>query len=300
MAPPNRRGQNQEATLDPSYYYSRGPTAVLDAPVTYPMLIYPNDIGDLGHYVMFRVGKEYKFRSDQIAKKDTLAAICLPVPQNLQTGYNAGYANEDLGAAGAVAADLISNGRSLRSISATEALDVAKAGAAKMAGSDAAPLIAGLLGGFGGFAAAAGLSGIVPAVTGAKGFAINPHQALLFQGTNFRTHSFNYKFMPRNRMEAENLQKIIKVMKFHMAPELTNSNHFFDYPEQFDIDFRHGDRLFDIGTSVLTAFNVDYHGEGTPSYHGVNDDIQPTSFNISMEFQETTITTKRTIKHQGR
>ena len=152
MAPPNRRGQNQEARLDPSFYNSRGPTAVLDNPVTYPMLIYPNDIGDLGHYVMFRIGKEYKFRRDEIAKKDTLAAICLPVPQNLQTG-----------AAGAAAAD-IASGRGLRSVTPTEALDIVKAGAAKMAGSEAAPLIAGLVGGFGGFATAAGIAGVVPGV----------------------------------------------------------------------------------------------------------------------------------------
>ena len=299
MAPPNRTGQNKSNRLDPQYYKGRGPTDKLNNPTAYPTLIYPNDIGDLGHYVMFRVSKEYKFRSQQISAKNTLAGICLPVPQNLQTGYNANYANEDLGALGSTAAD-IAQGKSLRDITGKEAIDAAAQGALKMAGSEAAPLIAGLLGGAGGFGAALGIGGVVPAVTGALGIAVNPHQALLFQGTQFRTHSFSYKFMPRSREEAETLQKIIKLFKFHMAPELRNSNHFFEYPEQFDIDFKHKDVLFDIGTSVLTGFTVDYHGEGTPSYHGLNDDVQPTSFNINMEFQEVTITTKQNIKVQGR
>jgi hypothetical protein len=296
--PPNTQFA-KDNRLDASYYEGRGPLAVLNTPVSYSTLIYPDDIGDLGHYVMFRVGKEYKFRSQQIAKKDTLAAIILPVPQNVQTGYNAQYQNQDLGVAGDLAAQAV-EGRDLRTVTAGEALDMAKSGLATAAASEATPLIAGLLGGFSPAIAALGIQNVVPAFTGAKGFAVNPHQALLFQGTNFRTHSFNYKFMPRNRNEAERLQKIIKVFKFHMAPELTNSNHFFDYPEQFDIDFKHDRALFDIGTSVLTSFNVDYHGEGTPSYHGLNEDVQPTSISISMEFQETTITTKRNIKYQGR
>lgn len=296
--PPNTQFQRSNR-LSPGEYQGRGPLAVLDSPVSYSTLIYPDDVGDLGHYVMFRIGKEYKFRSQQISKRDTLAAIVLPIPQTVQTGYNAQYQNQDLGIMGDLTAQAV-GGRDLRTVNAQEAMDMAKSGLTTAAASEATPIIAGLLGGFSPAVAALGIQNVVPAFTGAKGFAVNPHQALLFQGTNFRTHSFNYKFMPRNRNEAERLQKIIKVFKFHMVPELTNSNHFFDYPEQFDIDFRHEKALFDIGTSVLTNFSVDYHGEGTPSYHGINEDVQPTSISIAMEFQETTITTKRNIRDQGR
>ena len=78
-----------------------------------------------------------------------------------------------------------------------------------------------------------------------------------------------------------------------------------EHPELFDIDFHYNKYLFDIAASHLVSFDVDYHGEGTPSYfgpQGTDDitDVAPTSVTVSMTFQETTITTKEEIARGNR
>ena len=141
----------------------------------------------------------------------------------------------------------------------------------------------------------------------ASGIAANPHQAMLFQGVDFRSHSFSYKFMPKTKNETEQLRAFIKVMKYHMSPGYSKESdrQLFTYPELFDIDFHYNKYLFDIAASHLVSFDVDYHGEGTPSYFGPQDendltDIAPTSVTVSMTFQETSITTKEEIAKGNR
>jgi hypothetical protein len=74
-----------------------------------------------------------------------------------------------------------------------------------------------------------------------------------------------------------------------------------DYPEQFDIDFNHGKHLYNIGPSVLTSFNVQYHAEGRPLYYDISaTEKAPVSVNISATFQEVAIVTKETIARFGR
>ena len=69
--------------------------------------------------------------------------------------------------------------------------------------------------------------------------------------------------------------------------------------------------IFAFGECVLTAFNVDYHGEGTPIYYdasGMSGSAVPTKrtlkapavVKISTEWQETTIVTKDVLEKEGR
>ena len=106
---------------------------------------------------------------------------------------------------------------------------------------------------------------------GTLGVALNPHKAMLYQGTDFRNHAFSYQFAPKNHAESQKLVSIIGLFKYFAAPARTSGGDgiagaFLNYPEQFDIDFRYGKNLFDIGVSVLTSINVNYHPQGTPSY----------------------------------
>ena len=78
-----------------------------------------------------------------------------------------------------------------------------------------------------------------------------------------------------------------------MAPGYLQGNHFFQYPEQFQIDIVGGDYLFDIGVSVLTNFEVNYGPDGA-AYH-FEDTNAPFSVNLSLSFQEIAITTKSEI-----
>lgn len=273
--------------------------------------IFPLDLSDSDHWVSFRVAQKRKFRAKSVQTDNTQCFITLPVPAALSTGYKAGYQNEDLGLAGGtvtgnqnLTADEID-----KKFSAT---GLAKAAGASLAQSTEATALAGgavtkLLGGgtvasiLGGGAGAA-VSQIASAKIANAGFARNPHQAVLFKGTGFRSHSFEYKFIAKNEDESTALTDIITAFKYFMSPKLTDTTHFFEYPEEFDIDFKNSTHFFDIGSSVLSDFNVNYHADGEPIYFkgGRSGEAAPFSVNISMTFQETTITTKDEIANRGR
>jgi len=278
----------------------RGPLAPLTKPVGKNVLTFPGSLNDTDHWVCFRAAKYSKLQKKSITQQENIASIYLPVPQDLKTGYKAGYNNESLGIGGALALQ-VAQGEKIDKgdvamalgtdlISNPTVTGLLGAGAANaLGGSGAAQIVGGAVG--------VGAGQAVKATLANKGIARNPHQAVLFQGVDFRNHSFNYTFTPRNENESEILQGIIYAFKFFMAPRLKRSNHFFDYPEQFDIDFKDEKNLFDIGTSVLTSFDVNYHAAGQSAYY-VNN--HPVSINLSMNFQEVTITTKDEIEKLGR
>jgi len=243
---------------------------------------FPQNVESLNYWVAFRIAKDNKFRRDRVSKRQTEATIVLPMPENIQTGYNAQYANPGIGPFGAAGAALGENiaigqdvGASLSSALTNQTLEDLKSNLksgltnifAGVASSELSALAGGLIGGAPGLAIGAGVGGAVQGALAGAGVALNPGLATLFEGTNFRTHSFNYKFIPRNEKEQEDLRFIVKQFKRAMSPELISEDHFFRYPNQFDIDFHFPKFYFDIGASVLTGFDVNYSTEGRNFVH---------------------------------
>ena len=154
----------------------------------------------------------------------------------------------------------------------------------------------------------------------AGGIAVNPHKVVLFQGVDFRAHTFAYQLIPKSYDEAEEVRQIIRAFKLHASPGYFNGEatirgsnfgaqdftvrpptagkHYFKYPEFFTIQFHNATHLFNIGPSVITSFNVDYHPLNTPAYARNNADQVPTpvQINISIQFKETEIVTKEQVE----
>ena len=239
-----------------------------------------------------------------------MGTVVLPLPANLTAGYASEYANEELGVFGQAAArnagaldfsgDLASITSGITDFATGTASDVGTKGlasiAAQTASAEAGGVIGALISGVtGGIAGAAAGQTIKGAFAG-KGMARNPHLAVLFQGTGFRTHSFSFKLVPSKQEESRTITKIIKSFKHAMVPEYIEQNHFFRYPQQFRIELSKPDHLFKFQTCVLTGFNVNYHGEGAPFYHSLeNGEEAPVSVTIEMNFTETRIITKKEI-----
>ena len=101
----------------------------------------------------------------------------------------------------------------------------------------------------------------------------------------------------KNKKESDTIRDMIFSFKKAMAPSYTLGDHVFQYPDQFDITLAAGNYLFKFGRSVLTQFDVNYTGEGTPAFF--EETGAPYSVTLSMSFQETEIVTKREI-NQGR
>jgi hypothetical protein len=274
---------------------------------------FPQDLPSLDHWVAFRISKDVKFRRDQVRKQDTQATIILPMPANLGTQYSSQYNAEGVGPLGDFAAG---QGANIRRVvegqmsggefvnSLVDAFTGPGAGAGLKGGlmnlgaQAAEEEIGALIGGaisnsLGGAAVGAAAGQAFKAGLAGAGIARNPHLATLFTGVNFRSHSFEYKLVPRNRFESNRLRFIIQKLKYHMAPSYAAEGHFFNYPEQFDIEFHYPNYLFDIGASVLTDFSVNYHGEGASYYF--DETNAPVSVSLNMTFQELTINTKENI-----
>ena len=331
------------ATLPPSFNKgltpNKGPVAAINnAKTKGRQLAFPDNLATIDHWVAFTAHEHKAFRKNRPPQKDTLQYIYLPIPANLGTAYAADYSAAELGVVGRWASDNVNKKTigEFASAMGDAATGKGTAGLTSMGKkiSDSIKLAAkdgSLTGGglnmlnqfadnnvaaIGGLLAAGPLGGIVglaaeQTLKGAlfgNGIARNPHMAVLYAGTGFRTHQFQYKLMPNNKEESESIRQIIKAFKWYMAPQYSMANHFFNYPQQFDIDFNYSDHLFNIAPSVLTAFDVNYHGEGIPAYHAQTNVFDssivagavPMSVIISMTFQEVTITTKAEIEKDNR
>ena len=138
---------------------------------------------------------------------------------------------------------------------------------------------------------------------GAKMFgqAENPYIEMLFKQVGLRSFSYTFQFSPRNQKEAEEVQAIIRMFRFHMLPELKGSNHrYLTLPSTFDIHYMYqysreksAENSFysKIATCVLTGVDVDYTPGGVKSFA----DGSPTQITMALSFQETELLTKEKV-----
>jgi len=154
-------------------------------------------------------------------------------------------------------------------------------------------------------------SEIVEGLTGAEGGvglvnrlfgrAENPFVEVLFDAMQLRTFTYNFNFAPKNEAETAEIQNIIQLFRFHMAPQLrSENNRYLTLPSMFDIHYMYrakdgqayeNDYFNRVATCVLTACNVDY----TPGKLRTFEDGAPTNITMSLAFRETELLTKEKI-----
>ena len=143
----------------------------------------------------------------------------------------------------------------------------------------------------------------------AFGVVQNPMLELIYSSPSLRTFRFDFQFYPRDEKEAKEVQDIIQRLRFHQAPEVAQggTNGFFLVPpSEFDISFYYNGRINPnipkISTCVLTSMDVDYAPGGFSSYEipGENATVggtgMPVSIRLSLQFKETEIMTKSSIR----
>ena len=133
------------------------------------------------------------------------------------------------------------------------------------------------------------------------GQADNPFMEVLFDKMSMRSFTYNFTFAPKNKNERDDVQKIIALFRFHMAPELQGqAARFLTLPSEFDIHYMYqsqdgqaseNDYYNKIATCVLKDCSVDYTPGGVRSF----DDGSPTQIKMSLTFQETQLLTKELI-----
>ena len=165
---------------------------------------FPADIARVPHIAIFRAYKFQRLSRQDPSRLDNIAEIVLPMPSNLSTAYNAHYETPSIGA---VFENLVSKVNPTTSTNKLDSETLLKVGVAALA-SDGIGLLDSAL------PVAGGLGSLA---IGAFGVARNPHKVVMYQGSDFRVHTFEYQFTPRNQQESFSITNIIKAFKFYMS-----------------------------------------------------------------------------------
>jgi hypothetical protein len=131
-----------------------------------------------------------------------------------------------------------------------------------------------------------------------QGLAINPQEQLLFDGIDFRTYQMAFTFTPYSKEEAETVNKIIQLFKYHAAPQITTSGAgmFFIPPSTFDVDFlfngKRNQNVNKVAESVIESVDINY----SPNGWAAHDDGAPVQTTLTLNFKEIELIDKTKIK----
>ena len=141
-----------------------------------------------------------------------------------------------------------------------------------------------------------------------SGKVTNNRMEMVFEGISRRSFSFSFKMMPKSEQEAKNVDRIVNMFRFYMAPSFdpvnsADTSRTFIVPATFDIEYYYSggaNRFLNrIATSVLESCNVTYGGERVQFFRptsGVNGDgAPPVETNIELQFKELEVITREKI-----
>jgi hypothetical protein len=224
-------------------------------------------------------------------------SVALYLPANVSDNTGASYEGMETGIAGLIAAGGGAFVRNMRNNDYEAAASSLISGTTAIAGET----VKRLFGEVGAIATGTDEETIRGLAAKAFGTAENPFIEMLFKQMNLREFSYEFTFSPRNQKEAEEVQAIIKLFRFHMAPELMGNNkRYLRLPSTFDIHYMyqhslergHENNFYSkIATCVLSGVNVDYTPGGVKSFQ----DGSPTQITMGLSFQETELLTKDMI-----
>ena len=147
-----------------------------------------------------------------------------------------------------------------------------------------------------------GAEGGIQTINRIFGRADNPFLEVFFNTMAMRSFTYNFNLAPRNEEETMEIQRIIQLFRFHMAPEMQEANgRYLTLPSEFDIHYmmvtkdgegRENDYFNRIATCVLTDVQTNYTpGEKLRTF----EDGAPTQITLSLTFKETEMLTKEKI-----
>ena len=222
-------------------------------------------------------------------------SIALYLPANVVDTTSANYEDTPTGILGVAVSDIIRAGKSFNE------KDFENFG--KVGGKALKEFSQEILKNIGGafVEALTGTEGAVPLANKVFGRAENPFVEVFFNSMNIRTFQYNFNFAPRNEEETMEIQQIIQLFRFHMAPELQERNsRYLTLPSEFDIHYMYkavdgnsyeNDYYNRIGTCILENVTTNYTPGGVKSFA----DGAPTQVTMSLTFRETEVLTKEKI-----
>ena len=243
--------------------------------------------------------------ADYLAPKDevlvTEKLIRLYIPQSPSEQFNAGWVDTELGTLAGMANDSGSAGLLQTVINDIKAIasgsdSVERGGATEFLARKLAGTAAGALSSLGfNF-------NIDSALELSTGRVPNPYKEQLFKSMSFRGFAFQFKFVPKNRTELENVYQIMDVFRRNMHPKAADQGFFFIYPNLFRINYQYNSNdnkfLTKIADCALTDMKVDYGSGGAfTTIKGTYG--APTEITMTLNFKELKLLTREFFNGWG-
>ena len=208
------------------------------------------------------------------AYREVRNTIAIYMPQNLKFNLKADYGAEEIGAALGAFAKLRD------SVNSGGFFNADMGAIAQQAGTLATGLSSFFTGGLG--------SGIGAAVQRRTGIAPAAMTEMIFNGIDYRSFSFTFKFTPRSRKESDVVNNILHTFKDAMLPKRygTKSIAAYQVPHEFVIRFMKGTKINpfidQIGLCACTDIDIDYGGDKFSTHPGGD----PVSIDMTIGFRE--------------
>jgi hypothetical protein len=122
-----------------------------------------------------------------------------------------------------------------------------------------------------------------------KGMVLNPRTQTMFSDPIMRTYSFEWDIAPKNASESNDVENIIRKLKYHGAPSLAKEDgSIYAYPSEFQVLFfsKGGENKF-IGRMdrcALTSVDVNYTNANMVSMF--KNSHAPTHLKLTLQFTE--------------
>ena len=254
------------------------------------LLKYPQKLGSAGfqNWIMFT-------SSPFNGTGEGLVDVALYMPQDaLTTEYKASFGAQALGS-------LLGGATKGGEVSDMKAFAANMDAKAKVVTSDAGA-VGTLM-----FAAKKG-EGLGALASKTQGAVLNPFMITAYEGPKeMRSFEYTFDFWPESSSEANEVARIIKVLKMAMLPSSgkgdVSSSMLLGYPEKFTIKYfvngQHANthkNLFGYGESVLTGMTVDHATETSMAFH---DDGHALHTQMKLSFMETQIVTRERVENEG-
>ena len=208
------------------------------------------------------------------ASREVKTTIAIYMPQTLKFNLQADYGAEEIG--GGLGA--LSKLRDAMNSGDFFGADLGAVGAQ----------VGKLVTGLGSFATGGLGAGVNAAVQRRTGIAPAAMTEMIFNGIDYRTFSFTFKFTPRSRKESDVVNNLLHAIKDGMLPTRvgTKSIAAYQVPHEFVIRFMKGTKinpyLDQIGLCACTGVDIDY-GSDKFSTHASGD---PVSIDATLTFRE--------------
>ena len=171
---------------------------------------FPSDLGNVGMLLMFKKYSYGERNSGTItsARANIQDSVFLSLPDALIDAQGIRVSATELGLVG----NAVAIGTSALASGGISALvDAARGvGMKELAGAAASYFV--------NEAASAVAPAVMQGVEAGAGAKRNPFQALLFDGVDLRTFTFNWTFIPKSRAETNAINEIIRLFKYHSLP----------------------------------------------------------------------------------